>query len=367
MIGRAQTKLPDLKVDRVWLAGGGASLKGLDAYLKQAMGVPVERFDPFSACDLSELSEEERTAVQAAPHEYAVALGLAQTPLAPAAFPLAVVPEAMRKKRDFATKGVFAVAAAAVAAAALFVLYSSRQEASAATASQGKSLKAVEDRMGSDDKAFREALASLQEVRAKHRILSEIAAPGPLYAESVALLQSRLADHPEVYLESVTLSVEDQARTYRRLHPPVGTGAAYQEREHTHTVRGATVRVVGLVSPGPSPEKAFNDFVQAVRGNDRRLVVTTRKTFQSRDGRFELEIAPGVSFRPKGTEASYVPWVLRGATFVTGADGQPEAITGADVEGVPVTVPKDRVEPDDWKRLVETLPPPVKAEPAPGK
>ena len=118
MIGRAQTKLPDLKVDRVLLAGGGASLKGLDAYLKQAMGVPVERFDPFAACDLSAMPEDERAALQAAPHEFAAALGLAQTYHEPAAFRLEVLPETVKKKRDLLTKGVFAAAAGVVAAIA---------------------------------------------------------------------------------------------------------------------------------------------------------------------------------------------------------------------------------------------------------
>jgi len=59
MIARAQAKLPDLKIDRVLLAGGGASLKGLDLYLKQAMGVPVERMDPFAISDLSALRKFE--------------------------------------------------------------------------------------------------------------------------------------------------------------------------------------------------------------------------------------------------------------------------------------------------------------------
>src|SRR5207244_2183078 len=67
MIGRAQTKLPDLKVDRVWLAGGGASLKGLDAYLKQSMGVPVEKLNLLETLDLSELDDAEKAQLEAAP------------------------------------------------------------------------------------------------------------------------------------------------------------------------------------------------------------------------------------------------------------------------------------------------------------
>lgn len=128
MIGRAQTKLPDLKVDRVLLAGGGASLKGLDAYLKQAMGVPVERFNPFEAwtCPACPTTRSRRSRRRRP--EFASALGLAQMLSEPAAFRLEVLPDEVRRKRDFATKGVFAIAAAVVAAGGLGVLWSARRE-----------------------------------------------------------------------------------------------------------------------------------------------------------------------------------------------------------------------------------------------
>jgi type IV pilus assembly protein PilM len=353
MIGRAQTKIPDLKVDRVWLAGGGASLKGLDAYLKQAMGVPVERFDPFAACDLSELSEEERSALQAAPHEYAVSLGLAQTSIAAEAFRLSVVPEAVRRRREFASKGVFTVAAAAVALAALGVLYSARNTASAAVVSQGERLKGAEQAKKEGEEKFKKALESLEETQAKHRALAEIAAIGPLFSDALALLQARQKDKPEIYLEEVVLVVDDPVRSYKLLHAT--PGGSYVERVHGRAVRTAVVRVVGRVIPGPSPDRDFNEYVQACRANDKKLVVTTRKTFQAKDGRFELEVAPGVSFRPSGIENG-TPWMLRGASFTLAENGEREAVTGTDVEGVPVSVKKEQVEPQDWARLVETLP-----------
>src|SRR5262245_57962392 len=114
VITRAQTRIPDLRIDRVLLAGGGASLKGLDLYLKQAMGVPVERFNPFVLCDLSQLSAEEKETVEKAPHEFAVCVGLAQTRLSNAAFGLEVLPTALRRQRDLKTKGIWGSAAAAV-------------------------------------------------------------------------------------------------------------------------------------------------------------------------------------------------------------------------------------------------------------
>ena len=356
MIGRAQTKIPDLKVDRVVLAGGGASLKGLDAYLKQAMGVPVERFDPFQNCDLSELPEPERAMVEAAPHEFAVALGLAQTPLAPASFRLDVVPEAVRKRRDFATKGVFSVAAGAAALAALGVLYVARKDASAATDEQRRGLQQADKTADAKDGEFRKAVAQQEEVQAKHRLLAELAAPGPLLSDAEALLEAGLASHPEVYLAQVTLLVEDPVGGYTLIHPKGGFGTGYVERPHSRAVRMATVRVIGKVSPGPSPEKVFNEFVQTVKTKDKRFIVSTRKTFNPREGVFELEIAPGVTLHPTGVEKG-AAWVLRTPTYGFGEGNVPDSVTGVSVEGVPVTLRKEQIEADDWKELTEAFPP----------
>ncbi|HVG94039.1 MAG TPA: pilus assembly protein PilM [Planctomycetota bacterium] len=359
MIARAQTKLPDLKVDRVLLAGGGASLKGLDAYLKQAMGVPVERFDPFSECDLSALPEEERTAIQAAPHEWATALGLAQTPLAPAAFRLAVVPEAVRRRRDFATKGVFAVAAGLVAAAALGLLWTARSAAAEEVATQAAQLKADEARKAEGPhQEFMKEVGRVQEAREKHRRLAELSLPGRMLSDTFALLQSNLDGHPEVWIEEVGLQVEDPVHAYNLLHPKPGKFGGFHERDHRRTERTAAILVKGRVSPGASPDKVFNDFVSECKAGApaRNLLVVTKKTFQAKDGRFELEVRPGITLRPKDL-ADYAPWMLRGPAFEAAAEGgEPTVVTGTDVEGYPVSVRKEQVDPQDWQAMRELVP-----------
>ncbi len=364
MIGRAQCKLPDLKVDRVLLSGGGASLKGLDAYLKNAMGVPVERFDPFSGCDLTELSDDERALLTEKPHEFAAVLGLAQTQLAPAAFALAVIPEAVRRKRDFATKGVFSIAAAAVAVGALAILYTSRKTASEAVAVQVKQLNRDNDqKVAAPQKEFKLALAKLQETREKHRRLSEMAAPGALFSDAFGLLQANLKEHPEVYLIDTTLQVDDATPTFGFWHPKQGNQGGYQERAQSRTERSATMKVVGQVSAVTEPQKVFNDFVQSCKlvGLSKALVVRTSKTFDTQKRQFEFEISPGTSFRPRGIDAAVAvsPWLLRRAVLVP-AEGSTTAelasVRGVDLEGVETTVPKEQIDEKDWARLVEILP-----------
>ena len=360
MIGRAQTKMPDLKVDRVLLAGGGASLKGLDAYLKQAMGVPVERFDPFEACDLSELSSDDKAAIEAAPHEFAVALGLAQTPLAPAAFRLEVVPEAVRKKRDFATKGVFAVAAGAVAAGALGILYSARNASAAAVRTQTAFLTKEENvKAVKPHRDLAEGLAKVQEAHEKHRRLAELGLAGTLFSDGLALLQSGLqATTPRSTSRRRRWWWTTARASYVLLSPKPGNFGGFAERTTSRPERASWLKVVGHVSPGASPERVFNDFVSAVKagGRDRNLVVRTRKTFQAKDGRFELEVLPGVTLKPKDGENSS-PWMLRNPQLGAPADGgEPTEVTGTTVEGLSLTVKKEQVAAEDWKALVESLP-----------
>lgn len=371
MIGRAQTKLPDLKVDRVLLAGGGASLKGLDAYLKQSMGVPVERFNPFEGCDLSALSDEERALVEQRPHELATALGLAQTRLASAAFPLEVLPEGVRRKRDFATKGVFGVLAGVVSLAALGILYTSRQSAADEIRKQALQLKADEKRLAvQPDQDFKVHLTRLQEVREKHRRLAELATPGVLYADTLGLLERGLRAHPEVYLKRTTLEVLDGQRSYPILKPR-GPGGGYQERIVTLPDRTAYVEVEGRVMPGASPEKVFNDFVSACKreGKAKGLEVSTTQTFKTVDGSFKLRVEPGVSFAQKAsTEANAgtavaAGWTLRHPVLVVPeGGGDPEAVRGIDVQGLEITVPKAEIDPDGWKVLLEKASPDTKPD-----
>jgi hypothetical protein len=155
-------------------------------------------------------------------------------------------------------------------------------------------------------------------------------------------------------------------RAYNLLHPKAGQVGGFQERDHRRTERTATVRVVGRVSAGANPLQVFNDFVSGCKGGApaRKLLVATRKTFQAKDGRFELAVLPGVTLKPKDL-AEYAPWLIRGPAFVAPEDGgEPTAVQGTNLEGFPVTVAKDQVDPQDWQALRELLPAPRPA-PAP--
>lgn len=118
---RAQTKIADLNVQKVFLSGGGARLRGLTDQLSSSMKLPVVTFDPLARVDLGALSPEVREEVQSHSLELAVPLGLALSEDRQTAFRLDLLPTPLKAKREFRTRTLFLYAAGVAVAAALLL------------------------------------------------------------------------------------------------------------------------------------------------------------------------------------------------------------------------------------------------------
>jgi Tfp pilus assembly PilM family ATPase len=116
---KSQLKLSGLKIDRVSLCGGGAALNGLPAWLSGAMGVPVELFDAFRMVETSALDPEDADRLEEYKLEAVCALGLATMASDPEAFSVEVLPESLRKRREFWGGTAFLAAAGLLALAYL--------------------------------------------------------------------------------------------------------------------------------------------------------------------------------------------------------------------------------------------------------
>lgn len=360
MIARAQAKLPDLKVDRVLLAGGGSSLKGLDLYLKQAMGVPVEHLDPFAISDLSGLGEEEREMVERAPHEFAVAVGLAQARLDPLAFPLEVLPVALKRRREFLTKGVFAAGAALVALGILVVIYQGRAAAAADGSAALRKLKRSRAEAEKQDKRFREVLKAEQELQVKHRLLADVMAPGALLGKAWKVLEENVAQQQDVYLDTVRLEVKEHANEFiyyrEKQHSPA---SGYDEvgRRYGET-REPTVVVEGRIATGPRAEEIYALFVGACQQNDQGLVVETVKRLRGgaggRDKQFELLFRPGSVIRILMEEGSDTFDVTLTDLRLDDPE-DPTTLYGRRSDGVRMEIPIEKISKRQRKELVEQL------------
>lgn len=111
---KAQTKLPDLRLDQVLVSGGGARLRGLRGFLRDALRCPIELFDPFANLDLSALPAADAEQLQAMRHEAVIALGLAVGRLDDTLYALEILPEAVRKAQRFRQRTIWNLAAGAV-------------------------------------------------------------------------------------------------------------------------------------------------------------------------------------------------------------------------------------------------------------
>ena len=111
---KAQTKIADLRLDKVLLCGGGARLRGLRGMLREALRAPVELFDPFANLDLSALPADDAEQLQAMRHEAVVALGLAVGRLDDTLYALEILPEAVRRRQRFQQRTIWNVLAGVV-------------------------------------------------------------------------------------------------------------------------------------------------------------------------------------------------------------------------------------------------------------
>jgi len=112
---KTQVKLTGLKLDRVMLCGGGAALDGLPRYLQSGLSVPVEIFDPWRVVETGSLSDEERAELERYHLESVVALGLATMASDPDCYGIEIVTAATRKRRAFAQRHVWLIAAGVLA------------------------------------------------------------------------------------------------------------------------------------------------------------------------------------------------------------------------------------------------------------
>ncbi len=355
MIARAQTRLPDLKIDRVLLAGGGASLEGLDRYLKQALDVPVESFDPFQLCDTEGLDADELALIEKHGHEFTVAVGLAQNQVAAESMGLSVLPAALKRAREFATKGIFAVAAAAVMLAVLFLLYAGRTSASAAFKDRTGDVKDKGVAAQSADKKMRAALKMEQAQEVKHRVLAELARPGVLLSQVWAEIQGNITSY--IYVDSVQLNVSSPTHTfdyYKPKLPKLASGYVRTLRSR-YRLRPCSVRLKGRVSHGQNASRVAGKFINACIANRRHLVVHTvkppREGKNGRDGTFELDFFPGTTLESAVDKG--VPVTLRDVTLDDVES--PTAFLGFRSDGVQVRVPLKDVKKRQAEKLVDAL------------
>ncbi|MFN6195421.1 MAG: pilus assembly protein PilM [Planctomycetota bacterium] len=244
---KAQTKMAELRVDRVLLSGGGARLRGLRGFLRESLRCPVEEFDPFANLDLSELPPAEAEQLAAMRSEAVVALGLAVGRLDDSLYAIEILPEAARKAQRFRERTVWNIAAGALVAAVLALEWSHGSKAVAATAVATAQLK----RQISSATAIQgDAEAQIAANKAERTIVDHLASQS-LVQHGLLRVTRAVAAHlpPQLWIEKIEAS---------------GGSASGQRKRPVIVVEGAGKEVNGVQTSGVI--LAFKQAMQADPG-----------------------------------------------------------------------------------------------------
>ena len=169
---KAQTKIADLRVDKVLVSGGGARLRGLRGMLRESLRCPVELFDPFANLDLSSLPPADAEQLQAMRHEAVVALGLAVGRTDETLYSLEILPEAVRKRQRFQQRTVWNVLAG-VLVVALLALQAKRGREELESAEMA--VARVKNRVSQANGVHNEAAAAIEANKIERALVDHLA------------------------------------------------------------------------------------------------------------------------------------------------------------------------------------------------
>lgn len=210
MFCKTQTKVPDLKLSRVLLCGGGARMRGLPEYLGGALGAPVEIFDPFEEADLSALTDAEARDLDERRLESVVALGLAISAADPAAYSIEILPKEIQKKREFASKGLYlwlGAAAIALFLGADLLVTRSRALGSMDRASR---LHRQNEQRKKVDKQVADLLEEIKTLSKRAQILEQKAGVSSALAQTLRMLRAGLPGELWITSTAVELRAKDE-------------------------------------------------------------------------------------------------------------------------------------------------------------
>ncbi len=200
---KAQTKLADLRLDKVLICGGGARLRGLRGFLREQLRCPVELFDPFANLDLAELPEADAEQLQAMRHEAVVALGLAVGRLDDSLYALEILPEAVRKRQRFTQRTIWNILAGAVVVGLLGLkAYYAKQELAAANSA----VTLLERRVAGDNAVSAEAQAKIDANKTARLVVDHLAGEALPLHSALRTVRS-VAAHlpPQLWIDKVAV------------------------------------------------------------------------------------------------------------------------------------------------------------------
>lgn len=271
---KAQTKIADLRLDKVLVAGGGARLRGLRGFLRESLRCPVDLFDPFANLDLSALPAADAEQLESMRHEAAVALGLAVGRLDDTLYALEILPEAVQRKLRFQQRTIYNVIAGLLAVVLLVFIAKDQQEATATLQANIAQVKRKQTQANSIHQQAVEAIEANKVSKALVEHLGSQALPGNALLRSLQVFGSRLPS--QLWLTRVEVG-----------------GAASSPGQKRRTV--VTIEGAGKEIDGVDSNQVFEQFAREVRGDLERAgyqIAMTANPGQDGSARFKFTVEP---------------------------------------------------------------------------
>ena len=215
---QTQTRMTNLRIDDVVLSGRAARLRGLREFLAQRFRTPVDILDPFRGIETGGLPPGERDEVAEDAPSYSVAVGLALREFEePHMRRIALLPEDLRRRREFLSHGFFVYVAAAVFALAFATMvYSS----SLATTRAERELRVKKARISEAealDKQLQDHLGLNTRLAQQTQAIQHMLDTGRRCTEVLAILKETLPAELTVdSISTVTDTPSPRARKRRR-------------------------------------------------------------------------------------------------------------------------------------------------------
>jgi len=176
---KAQTKLVDLQVSRIYITGGSAALPGLARHVQERLGIQTFLFDPLENVDISAMAPPAREVVEANRYAFVTAIGLAASQVLPDALTMSLLPQAEKRLRTYRKHAFFAVAAGVLFAAAVAMMFASSVNATKRLGSytnqqdsrlkRAKSMEGDLERLKAENADYSEKAGKLRELILRNR------------------------------------------------------------------------------------------------------------------------------------------------------------------------------------------------------
>ena len=203
---KAQTKIPEIEIDRILLAGGSAQLPSLSDHLEESFRVPVEQIRPQLAGE----------SLSGNPLEWVTVVGLAAAGAAGDSLRLDLLPTPARVKREFRERTVFLYGAAAVMLLSVLVTLVSGYFANSSAQAQFDEVKGYQARIKGWQREYRESKAENEQIRSQDESLRGKMSTGTFTAEVMNSFQTGMPGAISVKsLRMVSVNVD--GKDYRSL------------------------------------------------------------------------------------------------------------------------------------------------------